>query len=295
MGKAVYEATPVGKETYAQAERVLQWPVDEVSFRGPEERLNQTAYTQPALLTASIALWRAMPQRLRDLAGVVAGHSLGEYSALVAADSISFEEAVHLVYRRGIFMQEAVPSGNGKMAAVLGLGRAIVAEICREASSEGIVSPANFNAPNQVVISGERLAVERAMHLAKGAAAKKVVELAVSVPSHTSLMHPASRRLAAELEKVTFRDLTIPLINNLKGQKVTTGSLAKSGLAEQVSSPLLWEESIETIWKMGFRHFIEVGPGRILSGLTKRMHREAQIFSIEDPTTMDKACAAILS
>jgi [acyl-carrier-protein] S-malonyltransferase len=293
MGKAIYAASAASKEVYAEAEAALKWPVAELCFQGPEEKLNQTAFTQPALLTTSIALWRALPSRLRAAAGVVAGHSLGEYTALVAAGSIGLAEAALLVHRRGIFMQEAVPSGTGRMAAVIGLARAVVMEICKEASRAGVVAPANYNSPDQIVIAGESAAVERAMILAKGAGAKRAIPLAVSVPSHSPLMAPASRRLAAELETVRFDDPAVPLVNNLEARTITKGDDARRGLVGQVSSPLLWEETIQAILGMGILQFVEVGPGRVLSGLVKRIDRDAETYNIEDPATMEKVCAAL--
>jgi [acyl-carrier-protein] S-malonyltransferase len=296
MGKAVYEVSPAAKEVYREAEAALGWPIAEISFNGPEEKLNRTEYTQPALLTASTALWRALPRSLREQAGVVAGHSLGEYSALVAAGSLSFAEAVRLVHRRGIFMQEAVPEGKGKMAAILGLNREKVVELCLEAaraSQGGAVVPANYNSPDQIVVAGESASVERAMALAKERGAKRVIPLEVSVPSHSPLMVPACDRLSAELEKIRFRDPAVPLINNLEARAVTTGDYAKKGLVGQLSSPLLWEESVRAIWEMGMRRFVEVGPGRVLSGLVKRICREAEVFNIEDPAGIVKAAAAL--
>lgn len=284
----------MAKETYAQAEEALGWSVEALSFEGPEEKLNRTEYTQPALLTASIAIWRALPGAVQALGDVVAGHSLGEYSALVAAESLSFEEAVRLVHQRGRFMQEAVPPGRGKMAAVVGLARSVVTEICREASSDGVVAPANYNGPEQVVIAGESPAVDRAMVLAKGAGAKRVLPLSVSVPSHSPLMATASERLARELETIRFHDLSFPLVNNLEARTITTGEQAKKGLAGQLSSPLLWEESIQSMWERGVRSFVEVGPGRVLSGLVKRIRREAEVFHVEDPSSLEKTCAGLL-
>jgi len=288
MGKAVHDAIPAAKEIYRQADAALKWPVSDLSFNGPEEKLNQTQNTQPALLTASIALWCSLPAATRALADVVAGHSLGEYSALVAAGCLSFEDAVVLVHRRGLFMQEAVPEGKGKMAAILGLGRAVIAAICKEASGEGVVEPANFNSPDQVVIAGERAAVDRAMQLAKGAGAKRVIPLSVSVPSHSPLMIPACQRLALELEKIEFRDLALPLVNNLEARAISKGEEARKALVGQLSSPLLWEESINAIWERGVKRFVEVGPGRVLSGLVKRIRREAEVFNVEDPVGLER-------
>lgn len=288
MGKELYDRFEAARATFAEADRALGWEISRLCFEGPEERLNRTEYTQPALLVTSIAVWRSLGEPLQKGA-VVAGHSLGEYTALVAAGALPFAEAVRLVQQRGRFMQEAVPQGQGGMAAILGLDRKSIAEICDKASNEtGRVTAANYNAPDQVVIAGEAQAVQRGMAFAQERGAKKSVALAVSVPSHSPMMKEACRRLAAELEKISGRDLSIPLINNLQAKKITTWGEAKAGLIDQLSSPLLWEETIQRMREDGVDLFIEVGPGRVLSGLLKRIDRKLPTANAEDSAGIEK-------
>ncbi|TAK01130.1 MAG: [acyl-carrier-protein] S-malonyltransferase [Candidatus Manganitrophaceae bacterium] len=288
MGKDLCDRFEAARETFAEADRALGWEISRLCFDGPEERLNQTEYTQPALLVASIAVWRCLGEPIQK-GTVVAGHSLGEYSALVAAGATPFAEAVRLVQQRGRFMQEAVPKGQGGMAAILGLDRKSIEEVCEKASDDtGRVTAANYNAPDQVVIAGEAQAVQRGMALAQERGAKKVVPLAVSVPSHSPMMKEACRRLAAELEKIQGRDLAIPLINNLQAKKITTWAEAKAGLVDQLSSPLLWEETIQRMRDEGVDLFIEVGPGRVLSGLLKRIDRKLPTANAEDSAGIEK-------
>lgn len=288
MGKDLSDRFEAARDTFAEADRALGWGISGLCFEGPEEKLNQTEYTQPALLVSSIAAWRCLGAPIQK-AAVVAGHSLGEYTALVAAGALPFAEAVRLVQQRGRFMQEAVPKGEGGMAALLGLDRKRVEEVCKEASNEtGRVTAANYNAPDQIVIAGESNAVQRGMALAQERGAKRAIALAVSVPSHSPMMKEACRRLAAELEKVQGRDLDIPLINNLQAKKITTWSEAKAGLIDQLSSPLLWEETIQRMREDGVDLFIEVGPGRVLSGLLKRIDRRLSTANAEDAAGIEK-------
>lgn len=288
MGKDLCERFETARETFAEADRALGWEISRLCFEGPEEKLNQTEYTQPALLVSSIAAWRCLGAPIQK-AAVVAGHSLGEYTALVAAGALPFAAAVRLVQQRGRFMQEAVPKGEGGMAALLGLDRKSVEEVCEKASNEtGRVTAANYNAPDQIVIAGESNAVQRGMALAQERGAKRAIALAVSVPSHSPMMKEACRLLAAELEKVQGRDLDIPLINNLQAKKITTWSEAKAGLIDQLSSPLLWEETIQRMREEGVDLFIEVGPGRVLSGLLKRIDRRLSTANAEDAAGVEK-------
>lgn len=288
MGKELFDRFEAARNTYAEADRALGWEVSRLCFEGPEERLNQTEYTQPALLVASVAAWRALGEPI-DKGALVAGHSLGEYTALVAAGALPFSEAVRLVQQRGRFMQEAVPKGRGGMAAIVGLDRKAVEEICRQVSSDaGRVTAANYNGPDQIVIAGEADAVARGAALAQERGAKKVVPLAVSVPSHSPMMGEACRRLAAELEKVDGQDLKVPLINNLQAKKITTWREAKAGLVDQLSSPLLWEETIQRMRDAGIDLFVEVGPGRVLSGLLKRIDRKLAAANAEDAAGVEK-------
>lgn len=293
MGKDLFDRYDVARQTFEEADLALGWELSRLCFEGPEERLNRTEYTQPALLTASIAAWRSLGAATGK-ASCVAGHSLGEYSALVAAEALSLPDAVRLVHHRGLFMQEAVPAGQGSMAALLGLDRGQVVEICRVASERsGRVTAANFNAPDQIVIAGEIKGVQDAAALALERGAKKAVTLAVSVPSHSPMMKEACSRLLAELEKIQGRDLRIPLINNLEAKKIDTWPEAKRGLVDQLSSPLLWEDSIQQMRRLGIDLFVEVGAGRVLSGLLKRIDRKIAVMNVEDGAGLEKVIAAL--
>lgn len=295
MGKDIYEHFDVARRTFIEARQTLGWDVANLCFDGPEDQLNLTQYTQPAILVTSVAIWRCLGEPI-NIGSFVAGHSLGEYTALVASGGLSFTDAVYLVHRRGRFMQDAVPEGRGAMAAVIGLNRGEVEALCRETSEKGPdkngqVSCANFNAPGQVVIAGERNGVEKAMELAREKGAKRAIRLAVSVPSHSPLMKDACARLSNELKKIEGHDLQVPLLNNLRAEKVRTWSEVKSGLVDQLSSPLLWEETIQSMREDGVDSFVEVGPGRVLSGLLKRIDRRLQVMNIEDAAGVGKAVA----
>jgi [acyl-carrier-protein] S-malonyltransferase len=293
MGKDLWEHSDEVKALYAEASEALGYDLKELSFNGPKEELNKTFQTQPALLTASIAAYRVLS------AGgitpyVVAGHSLGEYSAIVAAGVISFRDAVVLTEKRGTFMQEAVPEGKGLMAAIIGLGRNEVDELCLSVES-GYVSPANYNCPGQIVIAGEKKAVEDAMRLAKEAGAKRVLPLAVSAPSHCTLMAEASNRLAALLDTIEFRDPDMPLVNNADAILLTNAEKIKLSLIKQLSRPLLWEDSVRRIVAGGIDTFIEVGPGKVLSGLIKRIEPTARLFNVEDRESLNRTVEAVKS
>ncbi|MEK6673681.1 MAG: ACP S-malonyltransferase [Nitrospirota bacterium] len=291
MGKDLYENFGAVRKIYEEASEALGYDVAELSFNGSEEELNKTFRTQPCILTASIAAYTVLtspglrvPVSLRP--SVVAGHSLGEYSALVAAGMISFKEAVKLTEKRGRFMQEAVPEGKGLMAAILGLKRDEVDCICLSVQS-GYAAPANYNCPGQIVIAGERPAVEEAMRLAKEAGAKRALPLAVSVPSHCSLMADASTRLAEALNDIEFSAPAIPLVNNADAMFLSSIESIKASLVRQLNSPLLWEDSIRNIAASGIDTFIEAGPGRVLSGLIKRIEPEAKVFNVEDLKSLE--------
>lgn len=295
MGKDLHDRFEIARETFGEASRVLGWDMARLCFEGPEERLNQTEYTQPALLAASVAAWRCL-EKGGQKGAFVAGHSLGEYTALVAAGAFSYPDAVRLVHRRGLFMQEAVPKGRGAMAAILGLDRRGVEAVCREASTDsGRITPANYNAPDQIVIAGESEAVRRGVALAMEQGAKRAVPLAVSVPSHSPMMKEACLRLSDELERIEGKDLQVPLINNLGAKKVTTWRDAKAGLVDQLSSPLLWEESVQAMRDGGVDLFIEVGPGRVLSGLLKRIDRRIQTMNVEESGGLEKVRGLLAS
>jgi [acyl-carrier-protein] S-malonyltransferase len=280
MGKEIYENFHEAKETFKEASEVLGYDIADLSFNGPQEELNKTFRTQPCILTVSIAICRVLSSKGIN-PSVVAGHSLGEYSALVAAEVLSFRDAVGLTEKRGQFMQEAVPEGKGLMAAILGLERDKVDEICLSLQT-GYASPANYNCPGQIVIAGEKEAVEEAMKLAKEAGAKRAVPLAVSVPSHCTLMADASRRLAELLDKIGFKKPLIPIVNNADAMFLNDIDSIKNSLIRQLNSPLLWEDSIRVIVDSGVEMFIEVGPGKVLSGLSKRIEPDIKILNVED-------------
>ncbi|HAM52443.1 MAG TPA: [acyl-carrier-protein] S-malonyltransferase [Nitrospiraceae bacterium] len=291
MGKEIYELHREMRELFQEASDALGYDVARLSFYGPKEELNKTYRTQPAILTVSIGILRVLLSR-GIKPSVVAGHSLGEYSALVAAESVSFHDAVKLTEKRGQFMQEAVPEGRGLMAAIMGLNRNEIDEICLSLKS-GYAAPANYNCPEQIVIAGEKNAVEEAVKRAKESGAKRAVVLAVSVPSHCTLMAEASRRLAEELKKIEFKNPVVPVVNNADAIFLNTVDGIKASLVRQLNSPLLWEDSIKTIVDAGIEMFIEVGPGKVLSGLIKRIERSVRALHLEDINSLNKALAAL--
>jgi [acyl-carrier-protein] S-malonyltransferase len=292
MGRALVEAQPTLRAVYDEASSVLGYDVAALCFEGPIERLNLTEYTQPALLVSSIAALRALdPTGL--IPAAVAGHSLGEYSALVAAGGLTYRDAVAVVQKRGRYMAEAVASGTGLVAALLGLTGDVVKELCREASSFGVVAAANFNSPGQVVIAGEKAAVERALGLAKARGCKKAIPLPVSVPVHTPLMQGAADRLAADLELVNWSDLKMPLINNAEAKALTKAAEIKRSLIRQLPSSVLWEDSINAMAAMGITCFVEIGPGTVLSGLIKRILPQATTLTVNDPKSLEATLKAL--
>ena len=268
MGKSLAETYDVARNVFEQADRTLQFGISELCFAGPEEALKLTENTQPALLTVSTAACQVL--RERGIApDYVAGHSLGEYSALVAAGSLTFADAVLLVRKRGRYMQEAVPAGVGAMAAILKLPEGQLENVLRQAAQGELVSAANFNSPEQVVIAGHAAAVSRAIDLAKAAGARRAVLLPVSAPFHCALMKPAQERLKPELDAVAFEDPDCPLINNWQAAEVRTGDEARQGLYQQVPNPVRWVEIIRRLACLGVSRFIEVGPGSVLTGLLR--------------------------
>jgi [acyl-carrier-protein] S-malonyltransferase len=292
MGKAFYDDDVEARALFAEAGRVLGYDLARLCFQGPPEQLNLTEYTQPALLTVSVTALR-MLQRSGLRPSAVAGHSLGEYTALVAAGALTFADAVALVRARGRYMQEAVEEGRGLVCALLGLDRQIVAEVCREASSLGIVSPANFNAPGQVVIAGEKAAVEEAVRLAKAKGCRKVIALAVSVPVHTRLMAPAAERLAGDVMRVPMQDLEVPLINNADAKPLRKAAEVRASLIRQLASAVLWEESVRAIQSLGIQTLIEIGPGKVLSGLAKRIAPELRLLNVQDQASLSSTVEAL--
>lgn len=285
MGKALAAAHPAIKSLYDDASSVLGYDIAALCFDGPAERLNLTEYTQPALFVSSIAALRAF-EPVGIVPAAVAGHSLGEYSALVAAGGLSYRDAVGIVQKRGQYMAEAVPSGTGQVAALLGLTPEVVKDVCHEASSAGVVQAANFNSPGQVVIAGEKAAVERAIEIAKTKGCKKAIPLPVSVPVHTPLMQTAADRLAGDLAAITWLDLKMPLINNAEAKALTKGSDIKASLIRQLPSSVLWEDSVKVMAAMGVNTFIEVGPGAVLTGLIKRILPDAVTMNVNDPKSL---------
>jgi [acyl-carrier-protein] S-malonyltransferase len=268
MGKNLAETHHVAKAVFEEADDALGFPLSKLCFEGPEADLKLTENTQPAILTASIAAWQVLQQEGLT-AQYVAGHSLGEYSALVAAGALSFRDAVRMVRNRGRYMQEAVPAGIGAMAAILKLPEGALENVLAEAAQGEVVSAANLNSPDQTVIAGHTEAVKRAMELAKAAGAKRAILLQVSAPFHCALMKPAQERLKADLDAATFHDLNVPLINNWQAAEIHTAAEAREGLYQQVPNPVRWTESIRYLASRGVDDFREVGPGTVLTGLIR--------------------------
>jgi [acyl-carrier-protein] S-malonyltransferase len=292
MGKSLYETAPAARQIFERADDALGFSLSRLCFEGPEQELRLTANTQPAILTVSVAALRALEVH-GARADFVAGHSLGEYTALVAAGSITFEDAVKAVRRRGEFMQEAVPAGEGAMAALLGLAIDDVQSLCREASSLGVCAPANMNSPNQTVIAGNKTAVERAAELARLKGAKRVVMLSVSAPFHCELMMPAAERLTVVLNDIDFEDLSVPLVTNVDAKLITSGKEARDSLLRQVASPVRWSESVQVLIDQGVQRFVEVGPGKVLSGLVRQIGRDRQLSNVEDAESLDATATSL--
>jgi len=286
MGKGAFEGSPAARAVFEEADRVLGFDLSGLCFSGSEESLRLTENTQPAILTVSVAVLRILQER-GFAPDFVAGHSLGEYSALVCAGALTLGDAVKIVRKRGRYMQEAVPPGKGTMAAVLGLTADQVAECCREASALGVVAPANFNAPEQIVIAGDAAAVQKASEILRGKGAKRVLPLQVSAPFHCALMMPAQERLAADLAALELRDLSMPLICNVDAREVTRGASAREALVRQVCGPVRWVESIKRLIELGADRFVEVGPGRVLTGLVKKIEPRARTFPVDGITGIE--------
>jgi [acyl-carrier-protein] S-malonyltransferase len=285
MGKALADAFPVARETFAEADAALGEPLSKLCFEGPEDRLLLTENTQPAILATSIAAYRVLKAKGVNPA-FKAGHSLGEYSAHVAAGTFPFADALRIVRRRGRYMQEAVPVGTGAMAAILGLDAERVAQACHEAAQGEVVSPANLNGAGQVVIAGTRDAVARAGERAKALGARRVLPLPVSAPFHWALLKPAEERLAPELRALPFATPRVPVIANVDGQPKRRGGDAIEALVQQVSNPVRWEEVVLRLASEGVTTYVEVGPGTVLSGLVRKIHREATSVSFGAPDDM---------
>lgn len=293
MLKELSEQYSVIRDTFAEASEVLGYDLFDLVMNGPAEELGKTYKTQPALLTASVALYRLWQEKTSLKPAVMAGHSLGEYSALVCAGVIDFKDAVKLVKLRGEFMQAAVPLGVGAMAAVIGLADDVVIKACAEASGSQVCSAVNFNSPGQVVIAGNKEAVEAASEALKAAGAKRVLPLPVSVPSHCALMKSAADELAKELAKVEFKVPSVPVINNVDVAKVDDADAIKDALVRQLYSPVRWVETVQAASADGIKTMIEVGPGKVLAGLIKRIDKEVNAISLNDAATLEAALAAV--
>lgn len=286
MGKELAENFKVAKDLFAEADEALGFKLSQLCFNGPEEDLKLTTNTQPAILTTSIAALRVLETEKGIKADYLAGHSLGEYSALVAAGAISFSDAVRTVRSRGAFMQEAVPVGTGAMAAILSVEPAVLEEICAEAAQGEVVSPANFNSPGQVVIAGHTSAVNRAIEIAKGRGFRKAMLLPVSAPFHCALMVPAGERLAGTLQDVPVMEFSVPVVSNVEARPNLDSGRVRELLVRQVSAPVRWDESVRCMVESGVTSFLEIGPGKVLSGLVKRIDKEVTTANLEDVATL---------
>jgi [acyl-carrier-protein] S-malonyltransferase len=291
MGKTLADRFAVARQTFQEADEALGFPLSKLCFEGPAEALQLTENTQPALLTVSIAAFRVLQEQgLKP--DYVAGHSLGEYSALVAAESIEFSDAVRLVRKRGQYMQAAVPPGIGAMAALLKLPEGNLDSILAEAAQGEVVSAANLNSPDQIVIAGHSAAVQRAVELAKAAGARRAVLLPVSAPFHCSLMKPAQEQLSVDLNATEFRDLAVPLVNNWQAKVIHTGAEAREGLYQQVPNPVRWAESIRKLASEGVTRFVEVGAGGVLTGLLRNINPDLAGSKFGEADDLEKIHAA---
>ena len=294
MGRDLFDRYPVARRTFEEADDALGFALSELCFNGPEEQLKLTEFTQPAIFTVSIAAQRVLAEK-GVTPGYVAGHSLGEYSANVAAGVLSFADAVRTVRSRGRFMQDAVPAGQGAMAAVLGLSSEDAARACTDAAAEtgGVVSPANFNSPEQTVISGDAAPVERAAALCRDRGAKKVVMLAVSAPFHCALMQPAQDRLAELLNALEFTPPAVPVAVNVDAALITDADRLRDALIRQVTGSVRWVESMRLLIEQQPTHFIEVGPGKVLCGLMRQIDRSQTCLNVSDEASLEKTLAAL--
>ena len=297
MGRSLYDHFAIAREIFDTAEDILKWDIKGLCFDNKGDKINLTEYTQPAILVTSISAWKILSaEGIKP--GVVAGHSLGEYSAIVAAEGVSFIEILPVVQTRGKLMQNAMPTGKGMMAALLGVSKETIAEICEAASVHGIVVPANYNAPDQIVIAGESDAVNKAMDIAKEKGVRRIIPLNVSVPSHSPLMRTASEKLSGVLDAVKFSNLKTPLMTNVDARVVHSSSEIKDALVRQLTHPVRWDEAMSILLKEGFNTFVEVGPGRVLSGLQKRIAREltveTEILNAEDEDSLNRVVEILI-
>jgi [acyl-carrier-protein] S-malonyltransferase len=295
MGRDLAEKFPTARQVFEDADEALGFSVSDLCFNGPAEQLQLTENTQPAILTTSIAALRAMQAENFPRPDFVAGHSLGEYSALVAGGALSLADAARTVRKRGEYMQQAVPVGTGAMAAILGATLETINAGCEEASQGQVCSAANINSPSQVVIAGETGAIDRAIVILKERGAKRAMKLNVSAPFHCAMMKPAQDRLAADLAEIHFSDLQVPVITNVDAQAVRAGDKVRDSLVRQVSQPVRWLESVEFLISQGVKTFIEIGPGKVLSGLVRQIDRDVQCVNVEDEVSLRAAQATLAS
>ena len=285
MGKELAEKFPAARAVFEEADKALGLSVSKLCFEGTEDELKLTANTQPAILTVSVAAYRVLAEK-GITADFVAGHSLGEYSALVAAGSLPFSDAVKLVRKRGTYMQDAVPAGQGSMAAIMGLSPTDVQDVCKRAAENEVCSPGNLNSPEQTVISGSVGAVKRAVEIASQSGAKRAVVLAVSAPFHCALMMPAQEKLEKDLKATKFMELGMPLVTNVDADTIRSGDEARQALVRQVTMPVRWEESMRLLLDEGVNTFVEVGPGRVLTGLMRQIERSVTTLNVEDEKSL---------
>lgn len=286
MGKEFVENFPIARQVFEEADDALGIKLSAICFSGSDEELRMTANTQPAILASSIAVLRVVEQETGLRADYLAGHSLGEYSALVCSGALAFSDAVKTVRARGMFMQEAVPVGTGSMAAMLSIEKDLLEDICREAAEGEVVAPANFNSPGQIVIAGSTAAVARAIEIAKGRGYRKAMLLPVSAPFHCTLMKPAADRLAKVLDTISLHEMILPVVANAIAKPNQNKEQVKPLLVEQVCAPVLWEQSIIAMAELGCTKFVEIGPGKVLSGLVKRITKEVSTANVEDLSTL---------
>lgn len=292
MGKEIADNYQSAEGIFKDADRVLGVELTKLCWQGPEEDLKKTVNTQPALLTSSVTCWKVLYEH-GIIPDYVAGHSLGEYSALVAAGALKFEDAITLVRSRGQLMEQAVPDGLGTMAAILGMSSEKIVEVCEKAKDFGRVEPANFNCPGQVVIAGNTVAVEKAVDIAKEMGAKRAVLLSVSGPFHSTLMAPAQELMADKLKNAAVNDASIPLVANVSAKIISNKNEIVDSLIHQISSPVLWENSIKTLIDAGVDTFVEVGPGKVLSGLIKKIAKDVTILNVQDIASLKNTLALL--
>jgi [acyl-carrier-protein] S-malonyltransferase len=295
MGKELADRYPVARAVFEEADKALGFAISKICFEGTEDELRLTANTQPAILTVSVAAYRVLADK-GIMPDFVAGHSLGEYSALVAVGALKFADAVRLVRKRGTYMQEAVPVGVGGMAAIMGLSPAVVQDVCKRAAENEVCAPANLNSPEQTVISGHASAVKRAVEIASQSGAKRAVVLAVSAPFHSALMMPAQEKLEKDLRATAMNFLQVPLVTNVDADTIRKGDEAREALIRQVTMPVRWEESMRMLLDEGVNTFVEVGPGKVLTGLMRQIERSVASLNVEDEKsllgTLDKIAGA---